>query len=112
MSEAKVPILPREALKEMLLQDRGLTQGQLADQLGISRPRLSMVLSGRCPVSAELALRIERVFGIPAQFWMGLGVESQLFQERQRLREHLAALPRLRDGLDVRSPEPRLAAIA
>jgi addiction module HigA family antidote len=105
MKEAKAPILPRVALLEILLRDGRLTQAQLARSLGISRPRLSMVLSGRCPVSAELALRIERVFGIPAQFWMRLGVESQLFQERQRLCDDLAALPRLEQLMDVKSPD-------
>jgi plasmid maintenance system antidote protein VapI len=60
--------------------------------LGMSKPHLNMILSGRCRVSAEVALRIERVFGIRAEFWMRLTSELKLFEERQRLSEELSAL--------------------
>jgi HTH-type transcriptional regulator/antitoxin HigA len=95
MSEAGVPPVPGEVLKELfpkLLPDRQLTQVQFARMLGMSKPHLNMILSGRCRVSAEVALRIERVFGIRAEFWMRLTSELKLFEERQRLSEELSAL--------------------
>ena len=51
-----------------------------------------MMLKGRCQVSAEIALRIERVFGIPADFWLRVRDEYELYQARQRLSPTLASL--------------------
>ena len=49
-----------------------LTQQILADALGIDRPALNAILNGRRAVTAQIALRLERVFGMSACFWLGL----------------------------------------
>jgi antitoxin HigA-1 len=84
--------VPACIFKERLLDETGLTQAQLARALGISRPRLNMLLNARCNISDEIALRIERVFGISAEFWVHLRAESSLAQERKRIGCALAEL--------------------
>jgi addiction module HigA family antidote len=87
------PPAPGEVLKEQLLERSRLTQAELARAFGISSPRLAMMLSGRCQVSAEIALRIERVFDIPANFWLNVRLEHELYEQRRRLSSVLAELP-------------------
>jgi antitoxin HigA-1 len=93
------PPSPGEVLKRKLLDDMQLTQAELARAIGISKPRLNMMLKGRCQLSAEIALRIERVFGISPQFWFRARADFELFQERQRMLDELERLPR-RTGRD------------
>src|SRR5947209_6484543 len=89
------PPAPGEVLKDKLLGNGQLTQSQLARALGISEPRLTMMFKGRCAVSAEIALRVERAFGISPHFWMHIRDEYELHRERMRLSSVLAELPKL-----------------
>lgn len=83
---------PAKVLREKLLDGMQLTQAQLARAIGISRPRLNMILKERLPVSAEIALRIERVFGITPQYWMRIRNEWELSQTRNRIAGELHLL--------------------
>jgi HTH-type transcriptional regulator/antitoxin HigA len=60
---------PGETLAEML-EERGLTQTELAQRLGVSLKHVNQVLRGTAPISAELALGLESVLGAPADFWL------------------------------------------
>ena len=97
------PPSPGEVLRRKLLEDMQLRQSELARAIGISTPRLNMLLKGRCPLSAEIALRIERVFGISPQFWLRARADYELFQERERMIEELESLPRLSSREDSTS---------
>lgn len=89
------PTAPGQVLKEKLLDGMNLTQAELARAIGISCPRLNMILKGRCQISAEIALRIERVFDISPQYWLRVRNEFELFEERRRLTRDLEDLPQL-----------------
>lgn len=89
------PAAPGQILKEKLLVGMNLTQAELARAIGISCPRLNMILKGRCQISAEIALRIERVFDISPQYWLRMRNEFELFEERRRLGRDLDDLPQL-----------------
>ena len=86
------PPTPGEVFEQRMLADGRFTRSELARALGLSPARMTMILKGRCQVSAEIALRIERVFGIPAHFWMRVRDEYELYQERKRLSATLASL--------------------
>jgi len=89
------PPSPGDVLREKLLDDARLNQAELAQALGISRPRLNMILKGRCQLSAEIALRIERVFGISPHMWLRVRSDFEIFEERQRMSEELESLQHL-----------------
>lgn len=65
------PIHPGELLEE-ILSDRGMSQAAFARAIGVSPMRISHVVRGTRPVTAELALRLGRAFGQSAQFWINL----------------------------------------
>lgn len=62
-------VAPGEYLAEWL-DDEHFTQKQLADRLGWSRKRVNEIVGGRAPISAEAAIQLERVTGIPADSWL------------------------------------------
>lgn len=64
-------IHPGEHLREVLVQ-LGLTQAVFATALGVSPKRVSRVLRGQRPVTAELALRLGRALGQSPQYWLNL----------------------------------------
>jgi addiction module HigA family antidote len=88
-----IPPSPGEVLKAKILDGMELTQVQLARAIGISTPRLNMILKGRCQMSAEIALRIEKVFDIAPQYWLRIRNEHELFEERRRMANEIEALP-------------------
>ena len=59
------PPHPGEILKEDVLPELGLTVGQLAEHLGVSRPHLSRVLNGHAGISADMDLRFSEALGQP-----------------------------------------------
>jgi antitoxin HigA-1 len=65
------PVHPGEYLRE-LLDELGLSQYRLAQDIGVAPMRISHVVRGQRPVTAELALRLGRYFGQSARFWMNL----------------------------------------
>lgn len=64
------PTHPGEMLREDFLPDYGLTVMALARALGVSRQTVNEILRERRAVSPEMALRLARVFGNSAEFWL------------------------------------------
>ena len=89
------PSAPGQVLREKLLEGLGLTQAQVARAIGVSRPRFNMMLKDRCQISADIALRIEKVFGIPPQFWFRIRAEFELHEARQQVSNQLESLPQM-----------------
>ncbi len=62
---------PGEFLLETL-EDLVMTQSAFAEAIGVSAMRVSHVLKGDRPVTAELALRLGRALGQTPQYWLNL----------------------------------------
>ena len=60
----KNPPHPGEIVRDELLRSYGLTVAQAADHLGVSDDALRAVLDGEARLSAELAFRFEKAFGV------------------------------------------------
>ncbi len=64
-------IHPGEMIKDEIVA-RGLTQKELAQQMGVSYTVFNEVLNGKRPVTTEYALLLEAALGIDANIWIGL----------------------------------------
>ena len=64
-------IHPGEFLAETL-EELGLTQSAFSRLIGVSPMRISYVIKGKRPVTAELALLFGRVFDQSPQYWLNL----------------------------------------
>src|SRR6059036_3569210 len=62
------PTHPGEMLLEEFLKPLGLSQTGLAERLGVSYPRFNELVHGKRGVTPDTALRLERLFGMEAQF--------------------------------------------
>ncbi len=73
------PTHPGEMLVEEFLTPLGVTQSAFAVRLGVSFPRLNEVIRGKRGVTPDTALRLARVTGMSADFWLGLQQDWDLW---------------------------------
>jgi len=66
------PQHPGAFIRSEIVQERRLTVTEAAELLHVSRPTLSNLLGGRADLSGLMAVRIEKVFGVPMEMLMGL----------------------------------------
>ena len=71
------PIHPGMFLKETL-DELGMSQNKFALAIGVSPMRISHVIKGSRPVTAELALLFGKVFGQTPTYWMNLQTSYDL----------------------------------
>ncbi|MGE0345470.1 MAG: HigA family addiction module antitoxin [Gemmatimonadales bacterium] len=88
------PTHPGEMLREEFLVPLGITQSAFALQLGVSFPRLNEVINGKRAVTPDTALRLARVTGMSADFWLGLQQDWDLWHAMRS--EDAEAIARLR----------------
>jgi len=73
------PTHPGEMLREEFLVPLGITQSAFAARLGVSFPRLNEVINAKRAVTPDTALRLARVLGMSADFWLGLQQDWDLW---------------------------------
>jgi len=61
---------PGEFLREDFIPDYGLTVTSLAEALGVSRQTVNELVREKHSLSAEMALRLAKLFGNSPDFWM------------------------------------------
>jgi HTH-type transcriptional regulator / antitoxin HigA len=81
--------LPPGATLVEVLAERGMSQAELARRVGLSAKHVNQIILGAAALSAETALRLERVTGVPAGVWTELEADYRVAQTRQ---EELARL--------------------
>ena len=86
------PSHPGDFLRTEVLEDLGLSVTHAARVLGVRRATLSALLNGNASLSAEMALRIEKAFGLD----MDLLLRMQAWYDaaRMRAREHEISVQR------------------
>ena len=70
-SKTFIAIPPGMTIKEVL-ENRHMTQKELASRMDMSEKHISKLINGEVPLTQDVALRLERVFGVDASFWNGL----------------------------------------
>ncbi len=63
---------------EEFIKSLGITQPELAARLGVSFPRLNEIIRSKRAITSDMALRLARVLGMPADFWLGLQLDWYL----------------------------------
>ena len=66
------PIHPGRVLLELFMEPLGLSQNKLAKALDVDPGRINRIVTGKCSISADTALRLGRYFGTTPQVWMNL----------------------------------------
>jgi len=90
------PTHPGEMLLEEFLKPLGLSQTGLAERLGVSYPRVNELVHGKRGVTPDTALRLERLFGMEAQFWLNLQLAWDLYHaQHSRAARHIRKIRRI-----------------
>lgn len=90
------PVHPGEVLQEEFLIPLGLSQNQLATDIGVSARRINDIVLNKRGVSADTALRLARYFGVSPQFWLGLQLDYELDVASDKLAERIKREVRIR----------------
>ncbi len=81
------PSHPGEMLREDFLIDYGLTASGLAKALGVSRQTVNELLRERRAISPEMAIRLARLFGNTAEFWLNAQRAVDLWDAEKALKK-------------------------
>ena len=91
------PTPPGEMLLHEFLIPLAISQSAFAVRLGVSFPGLNEVVRGKRAVTPDTALRLARVLGMSADFWLGLQQDWDLWHAmRTKKAARIAELEPLR----------------
>jgi len=80
----KNPPHPGDFIRTEIIDGWGLTVTAAAIALGVSRPTLSSLLNGKAGLSGDMALRIEKAFGVKMDTLMRMQASYEIAQTRKR----------------------------
>ncbi len=101
MAKLLEEIHPGEILLEDFMKPMGITARQLAVDIDVSPSRISEIVHGTRPITADTALRLGLFFGMEPRFWLNLQSEYDMrntmrnlyakISPRIRVHQHIAA---------------------
>jgi addiction module HigA family antidote len=86
------PVSVGEILVDEFIKPMGLTQGVLAEAMGVQRKHVNELCNNRRAVTAPTALILARVFGNSPEFWLNVQRRRDLWEamhsphERERIK--------------------------
>ena len=86
------PLHPGEVLGEELIIAHGISSYRVAVDIGVPLPRVNDIVLMKRAMTADMALRLEKYFGVSASFWMGLQATYDLDSARNKIEDELAAI--------------------
>ncbi|MBV9626065.1 MAG: HigA family addiction module antidote protein [Acidobacteria bacterium] len=83
----KNPPHPGDFIRTEIIRPTGLSVTAAARALRVSRPALSSLLNGKADLSGDMALRIEKAFGLKMDTLMRMQASYDIAQTRKRERK-------------------------
>jgi addiction module HigA family antidote len=80
----KNPPYPGDFIRSEIIVPAGLSVTAAAEALRVSRPALSSLLNGKAGLSGDMALRIEKAFGVKMDTLMRMQSSYDIAQARKR----------------------------
>ncbi|MFI5095743.1 MAG: HigA family addiction module antitoxin [Candidatus Acidiferrales bacterium] len=95
----KNPSHPGDFIRTEIIQPAGLSVTAAAIALGVSRPALSSLLNSKADLSGDMALRIEKAFGVKMDTLMRMQASYDIAQTRKREKKiHVRRIAHLADA--------------
>ncbi len=95
----KNPPHPGDFIRTEIIEPAGLSVTAAAAALRVSRPALSSLLNGKADLSGDMALRIEKAFGVKMDTLMRMQAAYDIAQTRKReKRIHVRRIASLADA--------------
>ena len=96
------PIHPGEVLCEEFLVPLALTAGKLAKACNVPRTRIERIVNEEMGISADTAVRLGKVLGTTAEFWLNLQARYDLLIAKRMIGKKV-------DALSVLNPSSKAA---
>lgn len=80
LTTTRKPFTPGEILTTEFMEPFELTQGKLAELMGVERRLVNEVCNGHRSVTTETAFMLATVFGTTPEFWMDLQRQTDIWQ--------------------------------
>jgi len=77
---------------EDFIEGFGITQNKLAVSIGVPPRRFNEIVHGKRGITADTALRLGKLFGTTAQFWLNLQTLYDLDLAEDRAAEQIDAI--------------------
>lgn len=84
MSRIAKPAHPGQFIRMEIIEPFGLTVTEAANVLDVTRPALSALLNQRASLSPEMALRIEKAFGVKMDTLLRMQTAYEIAEARRR----------------------------
>ena len=94
MNELLDEIHPGEILLRDFMKPMGISARQLAGDIDVSPSRISNLVNGNRPITADTAVRLGLFFNMAPRFWMNLQTEYDMRVAARTLTDKIA--PRIR----------------
>ena len=94
------PIHPGEILSKDVFPSLGLSIGEAARRIGVSRQHLHRIVSCTQPISTEMALRIGKFVGNGPDIWLKMQQKHDLWRLEQDMKEELSKIE-LAEPIDI-----------
>lgn len=94
MTKPLEEIHPGEILLEDFMKPMDITARQLAADIDVSPSRISEIVHGSRPITADTALRLGIFFTMDPRFWMNLQSEYDMRMAKRKLQKEIE--PRIR----------------
>ena len=92
METKRQPTHPGEILKEEFMKPLGITQVDLAKNLGVSFRTISELVNEKRAVSPEMALRLSKYFRTSPELWLNLQNGYDLHKAAKKVEKALKAI--------------------
>jgi antitoxin HigA-1 len=87
LTTERKPVGVAEILVEEFLEPLEITQGELAEAMGVPRKHVNELCNGRRAVTVPTALMLSRALGNSADFWLNIQRRSDLWEAMNSPRE-------------------------
>lgn len=81
--------VPPGEILEYELEIRSMSQKELSDRTGITAKHIISIMKGASPITPQTAIKLERVLGMPVDYWLNLESQYQEVLARQAEQEQL-----------------------
>ena len=95
MAKLLTEIHPGEILLEDFMKPMGLTARQLSADIDVPPSRISDIVNGHRPITADTALRLGLFFSMEPRFWLNLQSEYDMRVTDRTLRNAIASRIRI-----------------
>ena len=91
MTKRLQEIHPGEILLEEFMKPRAITARRLSADIDVSASRISEIVNGQRPITADTALRLGIYFSMEPRFWLNLQAEYDMRVVTRELKKKIQA---------------------